>query len=160
MFKKLFIIVIMTFISTAMAQNYQKSENTSSFGEGVSATDTVLVSELLANPESYLGKSIAVKGNITSVCEKRGCWMKLSSDKKYQEVTIKVNDGDIVFPVEAKGKNAVAEGTLELIEMPVEQAKKYLAHRAEEEGKEFDPESVTEPYKFYRIRGTGAEIEK
>ena len=155
---KKIIAIVLLLAGLVEAQNYQPISDGKDYGKGISQKDTVSVSSLLTFPEKYIGKTVTVKGNITDVCEKRGCWIKLSGDKPYQTITVKVNDGEIVFPLEAKGKPAVAEGKFEVIELSLEQTKKYLAHKAEEEGKKFDSESVTEPLKIYRIKGSGARI--
>ncbi|MDQ7007906.1 MAG: DUF4920 domain-containing protein [Acidobacteriota bacterium] len=128
------------------------------YGQGVSSAETVPISQLLANPEKWLGKTVRVEGTITGVCEKRGCWITIGSDKEFQDLRIKVDDGVIVFPVEAKGRYAVAEGVFTKIEMSLEQTIRYKKHHAEEHGEEFDPASVTEPLVFYQIKGTGAVI--
>jgi len=130
-----------------------------SYGKPLTGSDTVAIGELLANPDQYMGKTVRVQGVITGVCEKRGCWMSLGSkDEDFQEIRIKVDDGVIVFPVEAMGKTAVAEGTLAKVEMTLEQTVAYKQHHAEEHGEEFDPASVTEPLVYYQIKGTGAVI--
>jgi hypothetical protein len=130
-----------------------------SYGKPLTGSDTIEIGELLANPDQYLGKTVRVEGVITGVCEKRGCWMSLGSKgEDFQEIRIKVEDGVIVFPMEAKGKTAVAEGTLAKVEMTLEQTVAYKKHHAEEHGEEFDPAAVTEPLVYYQIKGTGAVI--
>lgn len=153
------LIAIIVLASIAVGQNFKTLENSQKFGQSISSKDTILVSALMNNPEKFIGKDVLVKGMITNVCKKRGCWMDLASDKEFQKVTIKVNDGEIVFPIEAKGKTAIAQGKFEVIELSKEQALKYLQHQADEQGKTFDPKSVTAPIKIYRIKGSGAEIE-
>jgi hypothetical protein len=111
------------------------------------------------DPDPFLGKVVRVEGLVTGVCEKRGCWMTLaSSDVEFEEIRIKVDDGVIVFPMEAKGKHAVAEGTLMKIDMTMEQTLDYMKHHAEEHDEEFDPTVITEPLAFYQIQATGAVI--
>jgi hypothetical protein len=130
-----------------------------SYGKPLTGSDTIEIGELLANPDQYMGKTVRVEGVITGVCEKRGCWMSLGSKgEDFQEIRIKVDDGVIVFPVEAKGKTAVAEGTLAKVEMTLEQTVAYKKHHAEEHGEEFDAAAVTEPLVYYQIKGTGAVI--
>jgi hypothetical protein len=130
-----------------------------SYGEPLTGTETVPIDVLLEDPEPYLGQVVRVEGLVTGVCEKRGCWMSLASDQKeFAEIRIKVDDGVIVFPMEAKGKHAIAEGVLTKIEMTMEQTLAYKKHHAEEHNEEFDPASVTEPLTFYQIKGTGAVI--
>lgn len=67
-------------------------------------------------------------------------------------------DGEIVFPMEAKGRMARVEGVPEEMNLTKEQAIRMGKHRAEEQGTSFDPASVTGPVKFYRIKGLGAVI--
>jgi hypothetical protein len=128
------------------------------YGEPLTGQDTISISTLLDDPEPYLGKVVRVEGLVTGVCEKRGCWMTLAGDRDFEEIRIKVDDGVIVFPMEAKGRKAVAEGVFTKIEMTLEQTIAYRQHHAEEHGEEFDPASVTEPMSFYQIQGTGAVI--
>jgi hypothetical protein len=135
-----------------------QAEDGKVYGEPLTGTDTIAISELLDNPEPYLGEVVRVEGLVTAVCEKRGCWMSLAGDEEFQELRIKVDDGVIVFPMEAKGRKAVAEGVFTKIEMTLEQTIAYREHHAQEHGEEFDPSTVTEPMTFFQIRGTGAVI--
>jgi len=129
------------------------------YGQGVADdVPTVNVSELLAHPDKWVGKVVRVEGPITGVCKKRGCWISIGSDKEFEDLRIKVDDGVIVFPAEAKGKYAVAQGVFTKIEMSLEQTIRYKKHHAEEHGETFDPATITEPLVFYQIKGTGAVI--
>lgn len=129
------------------------------YGKPPSAAQAVKVSELVANPDTYVGKVVKVEGLVTDVCAKRGCWMEIAGDKEFQTIRIKVDDGVIVFPMEAKGKKAVAEGTFSKIELTKEQALEYQKHMAEEAKRPFDPKSVTAGMTIYQIKGTGASIQ-
>ena len=117
------------------------------------------ISDISAKPADYVGKTIQVKGKVTEVCEKMGCWMMLVDPATKASVRIKVKDGEIVFPKEAMGKMAIAEGKFAKIEMTKEQAIEQAKHEAEENHKKFDPSSITGPVTIYRIQGTGAVIE-
>jgi hypothetical protein len=142
----------------ALAVGSIQAEDGKVYGEPLTGTGTIAISELLDNPEPYLGEVVRVEGLVTGVCEKRGCWMSLAGDKEFQEIRIKVDDGVIVFPMEAKGRRAIAEGVFTKIEMTMEQTLAYREHHAQEHGEEFDPSTVTEPLIFFQIRGTGAVI--
>jgi hypothetical protein len=128
------------------------------YGKPLSGSDTIKISVLMADPDTYVGKTVRTEGLITGVCEKRGCWMSLATDKKFPELRIKVDDGVMIFPIEAKGKRAIAEGEFARIEMTLEQTLAYKKHHAEEQNEEFDPETVTEPLTYYQINATGAVI--
>jgi len=108
--------------------------------------------------EKYVGKKVLVSGTVVDVCAHRGCWIKLASDKPYQDIRVKVKDGEIVFPLTAKGKSALVEGEVTKIELTKEQAMKVKKHQCEEKGKKFDPSSVKEGMIIYQIKGLGAVI--
>ena len=129
------------------------------YGEGVGRQEAVKVSDLVAHPEKYVGKSVRVEGVIVDVCEMRGCWMDLAGDTKSEKVRIKVNDGVMVFPREAKGSQAVACGVFTKIEMKPEDALAYAKHLAEERGEKFDAATAKNVQTvLYQISGTGAVI--
>jgi hypothetical protein len=136
----------------------QKADPAGTYGKGITLTDTVMVSQILDNPEAYEGKAVLIKGDVVEVCQKRGCWIEVASDRPYESVTVKVNDGEIVFPLSARGSQAVVEGFVERIELTREQAVKWKAHQAEEKGEAFDSSTVQGPLTIWRIKGVGAEI--
>src|SRR5512146_1605299 len=74
------------------------------YGAGVRLEQASSVSEIFAAPASYSGKTVKVKGLVVDVCTARGCWMDLASDKPYQKIRVKVEDGAIVFPPSARGR--------------------------------------------------------
>lgn len=128
------------------------------FGAAVDKTKLVEVADILAKPQSYLQQQLTVKGTIEAVCQKKGCWMQLSAGQNQPTFRIKVKDGDMVFPVSAKGKTAYATGKLDPIEMDLESTREYLAHKAEEQGEAFDPQSVTEAVTLYQLVPVAVEI--
>lgn len=136
----------------------EKADPAGTYGKGVTLTDTVMVSQILDNPEAYEGKAVLISGDVVDVCQKRGCWIEVSSDRPYESITVKVNDGEIVFPLSARGSQAVVEGVVERIELTQEQAIKWKTHQAEEKGETFDPSTVMGPLTIWRIKGVGAEI--
>ena len=128
------------------------------YGEALTLDEVTSVSTILDDPEAWVGKRVQVEGMIVAVCEMRGCWMDIASDREAEKIQIKVEDGEIVFPLTAKGKTALVEGTVEVLELTLEEAIEAARHKAEEHGEEFDPSTVTGPQTTYRIRGLGAVI--
>jgi hypothetical protein len=113
---------------------------------------------LISEPGPYLGKVVQVKGKVTEVCQAMGCWMAIADPESGKTVRVKVNDGEIVFPKDAAGKTAVAEGRFTRIELNREQAVAYLRHEAEENGRKFDAAGVTSGLTIYQLAGQGAVI--
>jgi len=116
------------------------------------------VNKILSAPGDYVGKTVQVKGKITEVCQMAGCWMSLADAETGKLLTIKVNDGDIVFPKESIGKLAIAEGKLVKMELTREQAVSKARHEAEEQGRKFNAASIKSGATVYQIQGTGAVI--
>ena len=117
----------------------------------------VEISQVLQKPADYVGKTVQVKGRITEVCQNMGCWMALADDRG-KVIRIKVNDGEIVFPKDAPGKSAIAEGKLEKLELTREQTVARARHEAEEQGRKFDESSVKSGSTIYQIKGSGAVL--
>lgn len=128
------------------------------YGEGVKAKESVSVAALLENPAPYVGKQVAVRGTVSDVCAMRGCWMDVTDDSG-KEIRIKVTDGQIIFPVSAKGHRVQAEGVLEKLELTADQAREAKEHEAMEKGETAETSNVQGPTTVWRIRGTGARIE-
>jgi hypothetical protein len=126
-------------------------------GKPLSAKDPVSISTLLAHPDDYAGKTVQVKGKIVEVCQMMGCWMDLIGDGG-QKLRIKVNDGEIVFPKDAAGKAAVAEGQFTKTVLTREQAVAQAEEEAKDTGRKFNPASVKSGMTLYQIQGTGAVI--
>lgn len=131
---------------------------TESYGKGLMLEESTPVSAILDHPESYLGKVVRIEGMIIEVCAKRGCWLYVAGDRQGEKIQVKVEDGEIVFPLSASGRMGIVEGIVEELSLSREDMIKYLQHLAEEKGQPFDPSTVKEQ-KLIRLRGLGAEIE-
>lgn len=127
------------------------------FGDKVDKSSLIAISEVQAKPESFLGKTITVQAEVVSVCQKKGCWMQLSAGSG-QQLKIKVRDGDMEFPVSARGKQALATGQLVKIALDLESSREQLAAQAKVQGKSFDPATVTSPIVNWQLVPTAVEI--
>ena len=152
--KKIFLVALAFLFS--FSNNFAGDGN--KYGKELSSKEKTKISAILANPKNFVGKKVQVEGNVVGVCEKRGCWIELASDKPFQKIKIKVKDGEIVFPMEDKGKKAVVEGEVYEIKLTKEQALASAENEAKEHGKKFDPASITGPVTLYQIKGLGAVI--
>lgn len=154
MYKTLTLIATLLLFSVSYAQ-----AKTDVYGKGVHLQETTKISDILDNPDAFLGKQVKVSGMIIEVCAKRGCWVYIASDRPYEKVQIKVTDGEIIFPMSASGHQATVEGIVEELNMSKNDLIRYKKHLAEEKGVPFDPSTIKEGEKIIRIIGMGAEIE-
>lgn len=150
--KILALFLAVMFVSNLLAGDVKK------YGKNITLKEKTKVSQILENPKKYVGKKVLVEGTIVGVCSKRGCWMELAGDKEFQKIKIKVNDGEIVFPIESKGKHALVEGEVYELKLTKEEAIEKAKHHAEENKTTFDPSKITGPVTIYQIKGLGAEI--
>lgn len=151
-------LVAMTAVTALSAAAAETVEKTRTYGEAPTLETMTPIAELVADPERFEGRRVRVAGEVEGVCPMKGCWMNLRQGDDL--VRIKVEDDVIVFPADAVGAEATAEGVVELLEMSREQYVGWQAHLAEELGRDFDPASVGEgPFTIVQIRGLGAEIE-
>ncbi len=137
-------------------------EDPKQYGKPLTVKKATKVSEILANPEKHNGKRVLVEGPVVDVCPKRGCWIQIGSDKEFEMIQFKVDDGVIVFPMEAKGMKVRAEGIVFVSTLTREQLIEQARHHAEEQGKldEFNPDSIKGPKTVVRLNGEGALITK
>lgn len=153
--KKLLIAILaILFCGILIAQ----TDVVNKLGAEITLAEKTDISDILNSPEDFLDKKVLVEGEVLDVCKMMGCWMELESDVVGEKIKVKVKDGDIIFPVEAKGQTALVEGTVYKIELTHEEAAEYFEHVAEEQNQEFDSSTVTGPMTIYQIKGLGAEI--
>lgn len=128
------------------------------YGHDLTLKEKTKISDILASPEKFKGKKVLVEGPVVDVCKERGCWIKVGSDREFESIRIKVDDGVIIFPLDAKGKNASAEGIVSVRTVSVEDQIKQGQHMAKEEGATFDTSTVKGPKTIIQIKGEGAVI--
>jgi hypothetical protein len=99
---------------------------------------------------------VRVEGMVTDVCEMRGCWFEMAGEKAGEKLRFKVTDGEMVFPMESKGKHATAEGVVVVKDLSLEDTQAMAIEEAKEHGQECDPDKITEAKSIVRLDGTGA----
>jgi hypothetical protein len=139
----------------AAAQAQEKS-----YGKPLTLKEKTPISKILADPHAYHGKRVQVEGTIVEVCEERGCWINIASDKPFEKLRFKVEDGVIVFPLDAKGKKAIAEGVVSVTHLTKEQALKQAIEMHKERGTmaKFDSTKYLKGVTNIQINGEGARV--
>ncbi|ALU45362.1 DUF4920 domain-containing protein [Pseudoalteromonas rubra] len=127
------------------------------FAGGADKANVIDATRLLTQAQQYHQTDVTVKGVVTKVCKKRGCWMTLKVEKG-EQITVKVRDGEMVFPMTAVGKTALATGRFEVFELTLEKSRRYLAHKAEENGEVFDSKALKKPITVYRLKPSAVTI--
>jgi hypothetical protein len=110
-----------------------------------------LLEEKLVTAEKFKGK---VKGTVTSVCEKKGCWMKLAQTDG-DGIMIRFKDYKFFMPLNIAGKDVVLEGEAKKTVTSVEMLKHY-AEDAKKSKEEI--EKITEPKTEIEFIATGVLV--
>jgi len=99
---------------------------------------------------------ITISGNIAASCKHSGCWMDLDmGNGEFVHVTFQ--EESFTVPLDASGKNAIAQGIAIRELIPVETLKNY----AREEGKsDEEVAAIIEPVYAYEFIATGVLIEE
>jgi len=144
----------------AMSASFAAAQAAKDYGKPLTLKVTTPISSILKDPKAFEGKRVQVEGLIVEVCEERGCWIKIASDKPFESIRFKVEDGVIEFPLAARGKMALAEGVVSVKQLTREQAVAQAKEMAKERGtlKSFDESKITGPVTDIQIMGEGARV--
>ncbi|MBS3946640.1 MAG: DUF4920 domain-containing protein [Melioribacter sp.] len=143
--KSLFVIALFLFVSNINAEGEK-------YGKEISLKDKTNVSSILTSPEKFDGKTVLVEGKILNVCQGMGCWIEVAGEKENEKILVKVEDGVIVFPKDAKGKTALVEGIVAEVQPSTEE------HHSEKDHQHDGDDPCNPKTKTYRINGLGAII--
>jgi hypothetical protein len=129
------------------------------YGAGVTLERPTPLAAIVAAPEEWAGETVRVEGEVREVCPKAGCWLEIVPAPDAAALRVKVEDGEIVFPLSTRGRRATAQGTVEVSDLTREEYVAWQEHLAEELGKTFDPAAVGDgPYRWVQVKATGAEV--
>ena len=125
------------------------------FGTGITKGDAPApVLDALKNPAKFIEKTVRLEGRIMEVCQKKGCWMQIGTER--HPMLVKFKDYAFFVPKDASGRTAIVEGTMSMKQETVEQTKHYL----EDAGKKDEAAKVTEGRKLYHFLASGVAIKK
>lgn len=159
MLRKILIPTIALAVLLTLPAVASPHESCTTYGAGVSLETVTPVQKIVAAPEAWAGKTVRVEGVVHEVCPMAGCWLTFVPAPGAPELRVKVEDGEIVFPLSTRGQRASAQGRVEVQEMTREQYTGWLKHLAEEQGRSFDEASVGEgPYRQVQVKATGAQV--
>lgn len=107
---------------TALAAQSPKTPQTEgTYGAPVAAEgDTLAVAKALDRAAELNGKTVRLSGFVTAACQAKGCWMALAAGDG-REMRVTFRDYGFFVPKDLPGATVIAEGTLEVREVSVEE---------------------------------------
>lgn len=99
-------------------------------------------------------ENVAVKGEVTGVCPKRGCWISLKTEDG-ASFFVKMKDYAFFVPTALKGKNVVLEGAAEKKVTSVEELKHYAKDAKKSKA---EIEAIKTPKEEIRFLASGIKV--
>lgn len=121
------------------------------YGEPMKLTDkeAMPVRLLLADPGKFENQFVRVTGNVSEICEKKGCFLEMTDTVTARKLFVKFTcpiDGERLIPMSAMGKPVTVEGTLKIATITEDQARHYAK------------DSGTKPEEIAKIVGPQKQI--
>ncbi len=150
--KRLSAVILLFIFATALLYAGEGKK----LGKDLTIKEKTKIADILKDPASFEGKKVLIEGTITAVCQEKGCWIEVAGAAEGEKIKVKVTDGDIVFPKDAKGKTAWVEGNVysELMDKKDAECK----DEKKDDGKKACCAAKKESEKIYQIEGLGAVI--
>ncbi len=146
-------IIFVAFVANAQPNKKQAAKGVT-YGASTTALEAIEVNTLeekLVIANKYNGK---VKGTVISVCEKKGCWMKLATTEG-DGIMIRFKDYKFFMPLNIVGRDVVLQGEAKKTVTSVE----MLKHYAEDAGKSKEEiEKITAPKTEIEFIATGVLV--
>ena len=134
------LILFWALTSVALLPAYAQSNEAQQFGETISEENTLTPAEFVNTVKKEGKTSAKVAGEVTNVCQMKGCWMTMRVDG--QEMMVRFKDYGFFVPKDAAGKIAVVQGQAKVDTVDVA----TLRHYAEDAGQPKEEiEAITEP---------------
>lgn len=126
------------------------------FGEKIVADDHISFDEFITKLDGQEEINVKLKAKVEAVCQTKGCWMNLVSDKSVENgVFVKFKDYGFFMPKDISGRYVVVEGKGYKEVTSVDE----LRHYAEDEGLSKDEiAAITEPKEEIKFMASGVAL--
>ncbi|MGV6828927.1 MAG: DUF4920 domain-containing protein [Flavobacteriales bacterium] len=173
MFKKIVVLVSITLLIISCNCNKKEADKSTveqsnkienndiafvSFGEKITPENTLILAQIKEKYHNLkVGDTAIVKfeSKINSVCQKKGCWMRL--DLGDDEAMVKFKDYGFFMPKNSAGKEVIVHGKAYVSEVSIEEQRHYAADAAK--SKE-EIEAITEVEKTLSFEADGVLLKE
>jgi hypothetical protein len=121
------------------------------FGAGLSLGKTTPLATVLAAPERYAADPVLVRGRLSDLCTKKGCWTVLADGASH--VRVRFHDYGFFLPPDALGAEALVEGVADIRTLSEREARHIAA-----ESSGGDPDAVAGPQREVGFVATGVRL--
>ncbi len=121
------------------------------FGAGLTLARPTPLQDVLAAPERYAEAPVLLRGRLTDLCLKKGCWTVLADGDAV--VRVRFQDYGFFLPPESLGAKALVEGVAEVRVLSQREARHLAA-----ESRDGDPESIQGPQREVGFLASGVRV--
>ena len=126
------------------------------FGEKITDEGAISYTDLLQVLQQKDSVATKVSGLVTSVCQQKGCWIKITAEGEGQpDMMVKFKDYGFFLPKDIAGRHVVLQGTAYREVTSVEE----LRHYAEDAGKNAEEiQKITQPKEELKFMAAGVVL--
>ena len=121
------------------------------FGAPLELEETTRLGVVLANPERFTDTPVRIRGRLTDLCQKKGCWTVVQDGDAVARVRFR--DYGFFLPPDALGRTALIEGVASIRTLSEREARHYAA-----ESRGGDPEAIDGPQHEVGIVASGVRL--
>jgi hypothetical protein len=123
----------------------------SDYGAPITLGNVTRLTEVVAAPERYRGRTVLVRGRVRDVCQRKGCWMVVDDGSAHARV--RFADYGFFVPKDSRGKEAWIQGEVTVRVLSEREARHYA-----EESMRGDPSRVDGPVREIGLTATGVRL--
>jgi len=134
----------------------EKTAGPAKFGTPLSAAPALSAQTVLADPKKFDDKDIKLTGQVSGVCQSKGCWMTIGTGEPgATSVRVRFKDYGFFVPKDCMGKTAVVEGHFKMTTLSVAEAQHYADDAAKAGA---TAKKVAAPQATLALMATGVEL--
>jgi hypothetical protein len=80
------------------------------FGAGLTLVRPTPLAEIMHDPARFAGENVLIHGQVTEVCQKKGCWAVIREGDEH--VRVRFKDYGFFLPKDCVGAKAYAQGSI------------------------------------------------
>lgn len=123
------------------------------FGSDIKAdVEVISFDDLMSRPADFDGKEVVVKGSVSDVCQKMGCWLTMTSGSNTTRIK---TSHEFFVPKGSAGQTAVVQGTFKIKEISEKMARHY---NDESKTTTIKTEDIVGPQKGFELDATGIKF--
>jgi hypothetical protein len=123
----------------------------SEFGAALQLSEPTSLGQVLAAPDRYTNAPVLLRGRLTDVCQRKGCWTMLQDGDAV--VRVRFRDYGFFLPQEALGRTALVEGVASIREVSEREARHLAA-----ESRGGDPSAIRGSQREVGIVASGVRL--